>query len=244
MLERDNKELPHVDLYACGFPCQSFSNMGKGLGTKDPRAKIIPKMLDSIENSRPKICILENVRGFVNIERGGPFKILIKKLESLGYHVYHSLYNTKDYGIPQNRERVYFICIRKDLQKKEFVKPRKNTMKDIDKFILNKDIAPNDNIANTIKKKLRNVTEGTYILSCDSFSIMKDICPTLTRSGCKYMFHSKYNRYLSPEECLLLQGFRKNFVNVVGDVQLCHQIGNSMSVNVLKLIIKEALSCL
>jgi hypothetical protein len=116
------------------------------------------------------------------------------------------------------------VCIRKDLQKKEFVKPSKIAIRSIDEFMLNRDIASNDNIANTIKKKLTNATEGTYILSCDSFGIMKDICPTLTRSG--------------------LQGFRKNFVNVVGDVQLCHQIGNSMSVNVLKLIIKEALSCL
>jgi site-specific DNA-cytosine methylase len=52
-------------------------------------------MINTIKNSRPKICILENVRGFVNIEQGLPFKILIKKLESLGYCVYHSLYNPR-----------------------------------------------------------------------------------------------------------------------------------------------------
>jgi site-specific DNA-cytosine methylase len=68
---------------------------------------------------------------------------------------------------------------------------------------------------------------------------MKEQCPTLTFTGCKYMFHTTYNRYLTTTECLSLQGFPKNFKNVVGDVKLCNQIGNSMSVNVLKEIIKR-----
>jgi DNA (cytosine-5)-methyltransferase 1 len=122
MLKRNNSELPSVDLYVCGFPCQAFSNMGNRLGTKDPRAKIIPKMIDTIKHSKPKICILENVRGFLNIENGVPKENLLKDLENLNYRVYYSLYNTKNYGLPQNRERVYFVCIRRDVQKKRVYK--------------------------------------------------------------------------------------------------------------------------
>jgi len=71
---------------------------------------------------------------------------------------------------------------------------------------------------------------------------MKNISPTLTLSGCKYMFHSTYNRYLTTKKCLLLQGFPINFINIVGDVNLCHQIGNSMSVNVLKSLFEKIFS--
>jgi site-specific DNA-cytosine methylase len=68
---------------------------------------------------------------------------------------------------------------------------------------------------------------------------MNNMTPTLTLSGCKYMYHTTYKRYLLPKECLLLQGFSSDFINVVGDVELCKQIGNSMSVNVLKALIEK-----
>jgi DNA (cytosine-5)-methyltransferase 1 len=87
MLKRDNTKLPNIDLYVCGFPCQSFSNMGNRLGTNDPRSKIIPKMIDTIKHSKPKVCVLENVKGFINIEKGEPMKLLIKNLEKLNYNV-------------------------------------------------------------------------------------------------------------------------------------------------------------
>ena len=68
---------------------------------------------------------------------------------------------------------------------------------------------------------------------------MFNMCPTMSFSGCKYMYHSTYNRYLTPKECLLLQGFPSNFKNAVSDTRLCNQIGNSMTVNVIKLIIVQ-----
>lgn len=64
MLDRNDKELPHVDIYVCGFPCQSFSLAGKRLGLLDPRKSVINSMLNTIEISKPKIIILENVKGF------------------------------------------------------------------------------------------------------------------------------------------------------------------------------------
>jgi site-specific DNA-cytosine methylase len=72
---------------------------------------------------------------------------------------------------------------------------------------------------------------------------MTNIVPTLTVSGCKYMYHTTYNRYLMTKECLLLQGFPTDFNNIVGDVELCKQIGNSMSVNVLKEMFKQIFNC-
>jgi DNA (cytosine-5)-methyltransferase 1 len=249
---RDHSELPDVDVYVCGFPCQSFSLMGKKLGTQDPRSNIMMHCIDVIKKKQPSIFMLENVKNFRFIEKGKPFNYLLDELYKIVdetgdsiYNIYWDIYNTKDYGIPQNRERIYIIGIKKDVQIKEFVKPDCIQMRLLDDFIIDKTIVNNTNIPKTILLKLERINFAkNYILCCDGISPpMKEICPTLTYSGCKYMYHSTYNRYLSMRECLLLQGFSIDFKNVVGDVKLCNQIGNSMSVNVLKAIFKEILSC-
>jgi DNA (cytosine-5)-methyltransferase 1 len=249
---RDHSQLPDVDVYVCGFPCQSFSLMGKKLGTQDPRSNIMMHCIDVIKKKQPLIFVLENVKNFKYIEKGKPFNYLLdalyKNVDETGetiYNIYWDIYNTKDYGIPQNRERIYIIGIKKDIQIKDFVKPDPIEMKPLGDFIIDKTIVNNTNISKTISLKLKRINfEKNYILCCDGISPpMKGCCPTLTYSGCKYMYHSTYNRYLSIQECLLLQGFPIDFKNVVGDVKLCNQIGNSMSVNVLTAIFKEILSC-
>jgi DNA (cytosine-5)-methyltransferase 1 len=243
MLTRDNSLLPHVDLYVCGFPCQSFSNMGNRLGTSDPRSKIIPKMIDTIKYSKPKICILENVRGFMTIENGKPCKMLIEELQKLGYNVNHSIYNTKDYGIPQNRERVYFVCIRKDIQKKEYIRPKKSKIKSFKRILenltINKEQIPsmyrNNNI--DFEKDGYTVVNNNY----NKLQFMRNNSPTLTTTAKYYIL--ELNRNLTLKETLRLQGFPSSFKIVVSNNQLMKQIGNSMSVNVLKKIIQEAINC-
>jgi DNA (cytosine-5)-methyltransferase 1 len=71
--ERDHSQLPDVDFYICGFPCQSFSLMGKQLGTKDPRGNIMLHCIDVIKKKQPPVFILENVKNFKFIENGRPF---------------------------------------------------------------------------------------------------------------------------------------------------------------------------
>jgi DNA (cytosine-5)-methyltransferase 1 len=244
MLTRNNSELPHVDLYVCGFPCQAFSNMGNRLGTKDPRAKIIPKMIDTIKISKPKVCILENVRGFMNIEKGIPMKNLLNGLEKLGYKVYHSSYNTKNYGLPQNRERVYFICIRKDLQKKEYIKPKECLMKTFESILVDSKVQPGE-IPNMYKSNtIINSGNDIHIINnnYNKLQYMKNISPTLTTTSKYYIL--ELNRTMDIKESLRLQGFSDKFKQVVSNNQLMKQTGNSMSVNVLKCIIKEVLKCL
>lgn len=242
--KRDNSQLPDVDMYVCGFPCQPFSLMGRKKGTTDPRSNIMLHCIDVIKQKTPKVFILENVKNFKFMEKGKPFNYLINELETIGmYNIYHDVYNTKDYGIPQNRERIYIIGIRKDIQKQEFTKPEPIEMKQLEEFIIDKIVYSRDNIPETINKKLqKSKLENTYdsIVPCDGYSPpMKNMCRTLTHSNCKYMFHTTYNRYLTYTECLLLQGFLPKFKKVVSDTKLCNQIGNSMSVNVLKVIYQE-----
>jgi DNA (cytosine-5)-methyltransferase 1 len=243
MLSRNNSELPHVDLYVCGFPCQAFSNMGNRLGTKDPRAKIIPKMIHTVKHSNPKVCILENVRGFMNIENGIPMKNLLNELEKLGYKVYYSVYNTKNYGLPQNRERVYFICIRKNIQKKEYIKPKECKMKTFESILVDTKVQQGE-IPESYKKHLGILKPGTKILKRDNYySPIENMSPTLDTT-CSYFYIIKQKRKLLPKESLRLQGFSDKFKQVVSNNQLMKQSGNSMSVNVLKRIIEEAIKCI
>jgi DNA (cytosine-5)-methyltransferase 1 len=226
MLKRDNTKLQHVDLYVCGFPCQAFSNMGNRLGTSDPRAKIIPKMIDTIKNCLPKICILENVRGFLNIENGNPMRQLINEISKLNYNIHYSLYNTKNYGLPQNRERVYFVCIRKDLQKKEYVKPKECAMKPFESILENLNINK-EPIPLTYRKNLHKIKTHTKIIKRDNYySPVEYMSPTLDTT-CNYFFIIEQKRLIYCKEALKLQGFDKNFKQVVSNHQFMKQIGNS-----------------
>ena len=245
--KRKHALLPDIDMYVCGFPCQPFSLMGNKMGTEDSRSNIMYQCIKVIKKKLPKVFILENVKNFKFIENGKLFNYLNKQLKNikntngeLAYNVYHDILNTKDYGIPQNRERIFFIGIRKDIQTQEYTTPKKLTMKQLDNFILDKTICINENVPNTIMKKLKKINfEKNYIIPCSNFSVsMKNKTPTLT-TNCGSYFHSTYKRYLTQKECLLLQGFSRNFKQVVSNTQIFKQAGNSMSVNVLKALIKK-----
>ena len=243
---RNHTTLPDVDIYVCGFPCQSFSLMGKKLGTSDVRSNIMYHCIDVIKIKKPNIFILENVKNFKFIENGEPFNYLIQQLENISeYNIYHEILNTKDYGIPQNRERIYIIGIKKDIQIDDFTFPKKLPMKPLDEFILDKTIyTENISYKNIIinLQKLHNKTNKLSIVTADNYySPIINCCPTLT-TKCGYFFVNKYNRKLLPKEILLLQGFPITFVQNVSNTQLFKQIGNSMSVNVLKEIFKQIIN--
>jgi DNA (cytosine-5)-methyltransferase 1 len=248
--KRKHSLLPDIDVYVCGFPCQPFSLMGNKLGTDDSRSNIMFSCIKVIQRKLPKIFILENVKNFKFIQKGAPFNYLIKTLKNIktiekecacnAYNVYYDILNTKDYGIPQNRERIFIIGIRKDVQKEEYTTPDKIKMKPLDDFILDKTMYQNEpkcNARKIITKYNLNLNKN-YIISCSGFgNYMYNCTPTITCST--PLYSTKYKRYLTYQECLLLQGFNKYFKKVVSNTQMIKQIGNSMSVNVLKALFKK-----
>ena len=130
--KRKHLLLPDIDIYVCGFPCQPFSLMGNKMGTEDSRSNIMYQCIKVIKKKLPKIFILENVKNFKFIQNGEPFNYLLSQLKKIknhnkeiAYNVYFDILNTKDYGIPQNRERIFIIGIRKDIQKKHYTTPEK-----------------------------------------------------------------------------------------------------------------------
>ena len=126
----DEKALPKdIDLITYGFPCQDISLAGKqkGLFNNDgtqTRSGLFFEALRIIEATKPKIAIAENVKNLTGKKFKSQFDIVLKSLEQAGYSNYWKVLNAKDYGIPQNRERVFIISIRKDIDKGyEFPEP-------------------------------------------------------------------------------------------------------------------------
>ena len=122
----DEKSLPKdIDLITYGFPCQDISLAGKqkGLFNEDgsqTRSGLFFDALRIIEETKPKVAIAENVKNLVSKKFKEQFRIVLDSLEAAGYNNYWQVLNAKDYGIPQNRERVFIVSIRKDIDKGAF----------------------------------------------------------------------------------------------------------------------------
>lgn len=117
-LDLDFKKIPYADVYTGGFPCQPFSTSGKGLGDKDPDKGNLGKIICScIMENEPKAFMLENVKGLAS-KKHKPFMDELINFLSIKYEVTYDIINCLNYGVPQKRERVFIIGIRKDLKNK------------------------------------------------------------------------------------------------------------------------------
>ena len=111
------KSLPNFDLLSGGFPCQSFSMMGKKGGLEDKRGNLFYSIIDILKIKKPKYVLLENVRNLRTHDNGNTFKEVIRSLEEdAGYFVTSDVFNTSDFGLPQTRRRVFIFAVRKDLE--------------------------------------------------------------------------------------------------------------------------------
>jgi len=107
----DFSDLPELDVLVYSPPCQSFSIAGKGLGVEDERGLLFFDALKVINHTRPKYALMENVKGLTTKKHKDTFNIMLKELENLGYTNYWQVLNAKNYGIPQNRERIFIVSI-------------------------------------------------------------------------------------------------------------------------------------
>ena len=124
------EDIPEHDILCAGFPCQAFSISGKQLGFDDMRGTLFFEIIRIVKHHTPKIIFLENVSNLRKHDPGKTFAIIKENLEKSGYNIYSKVINASKYGIPQSRKRIYIICIRKDIDNKEFNFP-KPTQKDI-----------------------------------------------------------------------------------------------------------------
>lgn len=118
-----NKYKDQIDILIGGSPCQSFSIAGKRMGTSCPRGNLIYEYFRIVEEAKPKVFIYENVKGFLSIDKidkkekyGETFKNFVQSFKDLGYTIYYEILNTKDYGVPQNRERIYIVGFKDEVE--------------------------------------------------------------------------------------------------------------------------------
>ena len=122
-----------VDIVIGGAPCQAFSMVGKRRGLADTRGTLFHEFARVIRQCEPKIFIFENVRGLLSHDEGHTCKVIQNKFKKLGYAIHQEVLNSRDYGIPQNRQRVFVVGFKKVNTKFEFPKPipLKCTMQDL-----------------------------------------------------------------------------------------------------------------
>jgi DNA (cytosine-5)-methyltransferase 1 len=265
LMKINPNNLPNFDLIVAGFPCQSFSILGQRKGINDDRGQIIYGLIKIMNSKNLPYFILENVKGLVNHEGGRTFKIILDELDNAGYKVYTRVLNSLHYGVPQMRERIYFVGIRKDLviKNKYFEWPKIiKTPKLQDYLIDDSELEFNEknesyktflkylnNKYNQGLFKIEHLLEENYLIldtRQSDLRLYRDKVPTLRtgRHGILYVKNGKF-RKLSGYESLLLQGFPKNLAektkNKFTDIYLLSQAGNAMTVNVIEAIGKSLL---
>lgn len=267
----ETENLPEFELLIGGFPCQTFSIIGDRCGLNDEdRGQIIYHIARILEDTKSKYFILENVKGLVNHNGGRTFKIVLDLLSKLNYEIHFSVLNSLDYGVPQMRERIYIVGIKKDvlLDKKCFVFPTKeHSPIDISKFLCDNrnEFLFNKRHKNyaTFEKYFTNkYNKGKYRLSDflredyvvldtrqSDLRIYKQKVPTIRR-GRQGILYTKNGelRKLSGYEAFLLQGFDKEMAKKASNEQtnskLLAQAGNAMTINVIDAITKELMKAI
>lgn len=254
------EQIPDTDLIIAGFPCQTFSINGKRKGFDDYRGQIIFYISEILKNKKIKYFILENVKGLVNHNQGKTFNEILQLLDNVGYNVYHKILNSYDYGLPQSRERVYFVGIRKDLKQTPYIFPEKNKsipalknylIDDREEFLFNKYDTLHKYLHNKYNKgriQLDELLKEDFLIidtRQSDLRLYRGYIPTLRagRSGLLYVRNGKL-RCLSGGESLLLQGFSKKHYHLTlqnPNSRLLAQTGNAMSVNVISALTKQLL---
>jgi len=240
------------DILTAGFPCQPFSIAGKQQGFADTRTNVFWKILEIIKHHKPLCVILENVKNLCSHDEYKTMKTIISSLEKEDYHILHKVLNTSQItGIPQNRERIYIVCVK---DKKifenfnlDFPSIEKKGIQDmLETSEINKKYYY-DNEDN----KIHNMAINSVINSDTVYQFRRiyvrenknGLCPTLTANmgsgghNVPLIKDTKGVRKLTPRECFNFQGFPNDYkLPKLSDSKLYKLAGNAVSVPVVNLI--------
>jgi len=258
LMKIDPKNLPDFDLMIAGFPCQPFSVIGPRTGMYDRRGQIIFGLIDIMIEKNLKYFILENVKGLLNHGNGQTLKVIVEELKKAGYKIFWKLISSVNFGVPQMRERIYFVGVRKDLVKddvsfefpKLVPKPHlKDYLIDTAELEFNEKqrayetfLKYLDNKYNKGKFSIEKLLSEEYLIidtRQSDLRLYRGMTPTLRtgRHGILYVRNRKFRR-LSGYESLLLQGWPKELAKKVNskvdEVLLLSQAGNAMTTHVVK----------
>lgn len=241
------KDIPPHDLLLAGFPCQPFSHAGLKKGFDDTRGTLFFDIARILEAKKPRVVLLENVKGFVSHDKGNTFSVVRRILETQGYEVHWKVLNAKDFGLPQNRERIYIVGILGHLGglgEFHFPKPIGKAVKlgDILESEADQKYTISDKLwAGHQRRRLQHRAKGNgfgYSLFDGDSPYTSTISARYYKDGSEILVRQegKNPRKLTPREAARLQGFPDSFVIPVSDVQAYKQFGNSVAVPVIRAI--------
>lgn len=246
------QSIPDFDILCAGFPCQAFSQAGKRLGFNDTRGTLFFDVADVIRLKKPKAFFLENVKGLLTHDKGNTIKTILNTLrDDLGYYVPEpQLINARNFGVPQNRERVFIIGFRTPVDF-TYPLPTNSTVTfgsikehtNTEKYILS------DRYIKCLEAhKQRHAAKGNgfgYRVVQDN-----DVTDTLLASNGGRDRNLVVDdathklRHFTPRECARLQGFPETFKIVVSDTQAYKQFGNTVSIPAVQETAKKMLHSL
>jgi len=247
----------NFDILCAGFPCQAFSIAGKRGGFEDIRGTLFFDVAEIIKNKQPKAFFLENVKGLTNHDKGKTLATILNVLRNdLNYFVPEpQIMNAKNFGVPQNRERIYIVGFRKDLNITEFEYPKplneQKTFADVkeEKVPTTKYYLSTQYLQTLINHKSRHESKGNGF----GYEIIKDngianaivvggmgrernlvidyrITDFTPETKIKGVVNREGVRKMTPREWARLQGFPDNYKIVVADASAYKQFGNSVAV--------------
>jgi DNA (cytosine-5)-methyltransferase 1 len=254
------------DVLCAGFPCQAFSIAGKRGGFEDTRGTLFFDVAEIIKRKQPKAIFLENVKGLINHDKGKTLKTVLHVLrEVLGYFVpYPQVLNAKDFGVPQNRERIFIVGFRADLgiDRFEYPKPlnQHTTFRDVkERNPVSVKYYLSETYLNTlVNHKKRHESRGNgfgYEIITDDGIANAVVCGGMGRernlvydpgiedftpvTHIKGAVNRQCIRRMTPREWARLQGFPDNFIIPVADASAYKQFGNSVAVPVIQAVASE-----
>lgn len=263
------QEIPAFDICLAGFPCQAFSLAGKRAGFNDNyqgtcRGTLFLDVARICDYHKPKVIFCENVKGLVSHDKGRTFNIIKNTFEDIGYKVFSEILNSKNFGVPQNRERVYIVAFRDDIAPDKFTFPNKlDDTKRIKDIIEENPVSAKYYLSTVYLETLRKHKEkhrakgngfGYEIRDLDGIAgaivcggmgrernliidhRQKDLRPVTNIKG---EINKEGIRKMTPREWARLQGFDDSYILNEADTHLYKQFGNSVTVNVIQAIAQK-----
>lgn len=261
VMQLEVKELIKIDILTAGFPCQPFSLAGHRKGFKDSRGNHFFKILDFIDEMRPKVVFLENVKNLKGHDKGNTMKVIQREIKKRDYTFDSAILNTRDFGnIPHNRERIFMVAFDKKFVKKgfKFNFPAKEeltkkvtdliTKEKVDKkFYYTEDKYMYNTLTEAVVREDRIYQFRRHYVRENK----KEVCPTLTANmgtgGHNVpIITTKFGfRKLTPRECFRFQGFPDSYkLPQISNSSLYKQAGNSVSMPVIERLASEIFKCI
>ena len=247
--------LPEAELMVGGPPCQGFSLANPNRAFDDPRNWLFKEYVRILKQVKPYVFLMENVSGILTLESGNVFKLIKHGFEESGYRLTEKILNAVDYEVPQNRNRLILVGIRKDIEEKYkfpdpvIIPPLFGSYRTVKDAILDNKIDINDlnhsigKLTPLNKKRLKHIPPGGSMQDCpeelhnnsDLKRAMRRLAPekpsyTIVHNNCDHYYHPTELRRITIREMALLQSYPKDFVFLGSKSEQSRQVGNSVPV--------------